>query len=1153
MNASACLTLALVNALVWWRRREASANGIFALLALTVVSYAAGEFWLMRATTVETYGLVLRWMHVPLFVGIILLILFVRVHLRAGRLWLAWAIVGTRALSLLLNFGFPPNLNYHQMTALRSIRFLGETISVAEGVLSAWMLVGQAALLLLVIFVLDAAITVWRKDERPQSRVLICALVFLILMGTVQTVLRYWLNLPVPLITSLFFSGVVLAMGLELSLEMIRAGRVAEALITSEGRYRKIFENVQDVFFQTDQQGIILEISPSIERYSGYRREELLGKPVAEVYHQPEDRAGLLKALAAQGEVVAYELQLKTKTGRVVYASANARVLLDAQGRPAGIEGALRDNTERQRSELALAQERNLLRTLIDHIPSMIFVRDLSNRFLIANQAFARRMGVTSPAELVGKTDADFFAAEEAKRFAAHDRMIFGGGELLDHDLSPTFPNGEKLDVLVTKVPLKNTQGEVIGLVGVSHDITERKQAEMALRESEGRFRSLAEASLEGLLIHDQGLILDVNWAFVRLMGHAQPEEMIGKNCLDTLMTPESRARVVQRLQRQEQGMLEVTCVRKNGTTFVAEIESRPLTYRGVNARIVSCRDITEHKRAMALAEGQKHVLEMIASDAPTEAVLAALLRVIESAASEMLCSILLLDRDGLHLRHGAAPSLPEAFCQAIDGEAIGPSAGSCGTAAHRREPVLVADIATDPLWENYKAIALPHGLRACWSTPLFDAQHNLLGTFAVYYRHPGLPSEQHRHLIELATHTATIAIGRQRAKTALQESEARFRQSQKMEGIGQLAGGVAHDFNNILAAMLMQTDLVATVEHLPAEARAGLQEIRRDVQRAAELTRQLLLFGRRQVMQPKLLDLNELVMNLGKMLQRIIGEDVHLQLHLHPVALMTRADAGMIEQVLMNLCVNARDAMPGGGWLLIKTTDVSVDEATARLNLEAAPGRYVSLSVSDTGKGIPPEILPKIFEPFFTTKEAGKGTGLGLATVFGIVKQHQGWIKVDNRPGEGATFQVFLPASVESAVEAALAEAKPEPSRGTETILLVEDEVAVRKLTRKILERHGYQVWEASNGVEALQRWEEHRGTVALLLTDLVMPGGMSGQQLAGQLVAMQPQLKVIYTSGYSAEIAGRDFELRPGEAFIQKPCPTAQLVETVRQSLDG
>jgi len=305
--------------------------------------------------------------------------------------------------------------------------------------------------------------------------------------------------------------------------------------------------------------------------------------------------------------------------------------------------------------------------------------------------------------------------------------------------------------------------------------------------------------------------------------------------------------------------------------------------------------------------------------------------------------------------------------------------------------------------------------------------------------------------------------------------------------------------------------------------------------------------------MQPKLLDLNELVMNLGKMLQRIIGEDVHLQLHLHPVALMTRADAGMIEQVLMNLCVNARDAMPGGGWLLIKTTDVSVDEATARLNLEAAPGRYVSLSVSDTGKGIPPEILPKIFEPFFTTKEAGKGTGLGLATVFGIVKQHQGWIKVDNRPGEGATFQVFLPASVESAVEAALAEAKPEPSRGTETILLVEDEVAVRKLTRKILERHGYQVWEASNGVEALQRWEEHRGTVALLLTDLVMPGGMSGQQLAGQLVAMQPQLKVIYTSGYSAEIAGREFELRPGEAFIQKPCPTAQLVETVRQSLDG
>ena len=1269
MNASACLTLALVNALVWWRRREAQANGIFALLALTVVVYAASELWLLRATTVEAYGLALRWLHVPVFVAFILLVMFVRVHLQAGRLWLAWAIVGTRAFSLLLNFVFTPNLNYHEITSLRPFRFLGETVFVGEGVPNPWMLVGQAAMLLLVIFVVDAMITVWRRDERPQARLLICAIALLIVMGTLQTLLRHWANLPIPFITSLFFSGVVLAMGLELSWNVIRAGKLVEDLKASEERFRQLTEAAFEGICISEH-GKVCAINDQGLNMLGYQRNEMVGKAIAELV-APESRAMVADAVST-GQEGRYEHQLLRKDGSKFFVEAQAKMarvgnrtvrmtalrditerkhaeatlaalairhqtllqtaregihVLDEQGKvveanaafgamlgytqeevlqlsvmdwdakwskaqllekigvlmkhPAVFEtrhrrkdgtlidveisavsvmlegrrylyNAARDITERKRAEVALAQERNLLRTLMDHIPSMIFVRDLSNRFLIANQAFARRMGLATPAGLIGKTDADFFPTEDADRFAASDREIFAGGELLDYDFSPTFPNGEQLDVLVTKVPLKNAQGEVIGLVGVSHDITERKRAEAALRESEGRFRSLAEASLEGLLIHDRGLILDVNWAFVRLMGYERPEEMMGKNAIETLLTPESQARVIQRLQRQEEGVLEVTCVRKNGTMFVAETESRQLPYRGREARIVSLRDITEHKRAIALAEGQKQVLEMIACDAPTEDTLEALLRVIESAAKEMLCSILLLDRDGLHLRHMAAPSLPKAYCQAIDGEAIGPTAGSCGTAAYRREPVFVEDITTDPLWENYKAVALPHGLRACWSTPLFDAQRNVLGTFAVYYRHPGLPSEHHRRLIELATHTAAIAIGRQRAKTALQESESRFRQSQKMEGIGQLAGGVAHDFNNILAALLMQTDLVATVEQLPAEARAGLQEIRSDVQRAAELTRQLLLFSRRQVMQPKLLNLNDLVMNLGKLLQRIIGEDVHLQLHLHPVALMTRADAGMLEQVLMNLCVNARDAMPGGGSLLIQTTETEVDEEAARLNLEAAPGRYVALGVSDTGSGIPPEILPKIFEPFFTTKEAGKGTGLGLATVFGIVKQHQGWIKVDNRPGQGVTFQVFLPASTEPAVEGAPAEAKPQPRGGTETILVVEDEAVVRKLVRKILERHGYNILEASNGVEALQRWEDNRGTVALLLTDLVMPGGMSGQELARQLVANQPQLKVIYTSGYSADIAGREFQLRPGEAFLQKPCPTAQLVETVRRSLD-
>lgn len=291
---------------------------------------------------------------------------------------------------------------------------------------------------------------------------------------------------------------------------------------------------------------------------------------------------------------------------------------------------------------------------------------------------------------------------------------------------------------------------------------------------------------------------------------------------------------------------------------------------------------------------------------------------------------------------------------------------------------------------------------------------------------------------------------------------------------------------------------------------------------------------------------------SLAKMLQRIIGEDVKLQLHLHAAPLRTRADAGMLDQVLLNLAVNARDAMPDGGRLLIETNAKTVDPEWVRLHPDASPGPHVWLSVSDTGTGIPKEIITRIFEPFFTTKAPGKGTGLGLATVFGIVKQHRGWIKVYSEPGQGANFQVFLPASLATVEAAAAAERSATPRGGTETILLVEDENRVRVLTRLILERAGYRVLEAPHGVAALQVWEKEGAQIQLLLTDMVMPEGMSGRQLAQQLREKNPKLRVVFASGYSAEIAGRELILQPGQNFIQKPCSPAELLTTVRQCLD-
>ena len=388
---------------------------------------------------------------------------------------------------------------------------------------------------------------------------------------------------------------------------------------------------------------------------------------------------------------------------------------------------------------------------------------------------------------------------------------------------------------------------------------------------------------------------------------------------------------------------------------------------------------------------------------------------------------------------------------------------------------------------------------------------------------------------------------------TEQRKLEEQFRQSQKMEAIGQLAGGVAHDFNNILAVIMMQAEVTGLVENLPAEVRDDLRQIRASAERAANLTRQLLLFSRKQVMQPCQLDLNEVVSSLAKMLQRIIGVDVRLQLNLCPRPLLTRADAGMLDQVLMNLVVNARDAMPGGGQLFIETSEKVFTAAEAATIPEAAPGSHVCLRVTDTGSGIPPEILARVFEPFFTTKEPGKGTGLGLATVFGIVKQHDGALTVESEVGQGTTFRIFLRAQEVTAQSRAQESIKPQPRGGTETILLVEDEASVRRLTRVVLERAGYRVLEAAQGVEALQIWEREAPTIHLLLTDIVMPEGLSGLELAARLQTNKPGLRVIFTSGYSEEIAGRELALQEGQNFLQKPASPQHILETVRRCLDG
>ena len=402
-----------------------------------------------------------------------------------------------------------------------------------------------------------------------------------------------------------------------------------------------------------------------------------------------------------------------------------------------------------------------------------------------------------------------------------------------------------------------------------------------------------------------------------------------------------------------------------------------------------------------------------------------------------------------------------------------------------------------------------------------------------------------------IALENSRLLLESRRAYDELAETQGQLEQAQKMDAVGRLAGGVAHDFNNLLTVILGRTDILLHPLKPEDPMRRGIELIQRTAGRAADLTRQLLAFSRKQVLEPVVLDLGAVTTDMKDMLGRLIGEDIALLTTPTPRLGRVKADRGQIEQVIMNLAVNARDAMPQGGRLIVETADIDLDDEYVRRHVGARPGPHVMLAVSDTGTGIPHEIQSQIFEPFFTTKEQGKGTGLGLATVYGIVKQSGGYIEVDSEPGQGTTFRVYLPrldaepAPVDRSARPAAA------AGGTETILLVEDEEGVRELARDILRASGYTVLEARNGPEALLLCERHQGQLDMLLTDVVMPR-MSGRELAERLAPLRPDLSVLYMSGYTDDAVIRHGVLGAGTAFLQKPFTPAALVLRVRETLD-
>ena len=403
----------------------------------------------------------------------------------------------------------------------------------------------------------------------------------------------------------------------------------------------------------------------------------------------------------------------------------------------------------------------------------------------------------------------------------------------------------------------------------------------------------------------------------------------------------------------------------------------------------------------------------------------------------------------------------------------------------------------------------------------------------------------------EVTGGVTTKSVGTVEDITQQKVLEAQLRQAQKMEAVGQLAGGVAHDFNNLLTVINVHAELALEAVEANECLKADLSEISRAAGRAAALTRQLLAFSRKQVMQPQLLDLYDVIAGVGPMLSRLIGEDIEVVTHVARDVGFVRADPGQLEQVLVNLAVNARDAMPGGGTLALEASniDLGADQALSHDGVPA--GRYVRLEVRDTGCGITPADRERIFEPFFTTKPLGQGTGLGLPTVYGIVKQSGGHIWVESEVGRGSTFTILLPRIAEAGDPAtAAAVAAPGP-RGAETVLVAEDEDAVRRLARRILERQGYQVLEARDGRHAMELARRHAGPIDLLLTDMVMPE-MNGRALAEQLCQLRPSLRVLYMSGYTDDDIVRRGMLGPGTGFLEKPFTPDMLARAIRGALD-